>query len=104
MTILTEMLRRVVTGEDGASWALVGAVSPNDVKRILEIACLAVASDGHIADEELTAVRVLGSEVASIAGTSKSDVSEEAVASLAHACVSLGTRDDRLERLRTAAA
>jgi hypothetical protein len=100
--IPAEMLKRVIRTDAAPSPALAD-VSRDDVKHILEIACLAVASDGHIADEELAAVRVLGEEMCASAGVDRGLASSAAVERLAHECASLRTRDDKLERLRVAA-
>lgn len=84
MSIPAPMLKRVVTPQ-----------SPDDARRIIEIACLAVASDGRLADEELSALRVLSSELRA--------VSAAELEPLIHAALGMSSRDDRTERLRTLA-
>jgi len=84
MSIPASLLKRVVTPQ-----------SPEDAKRILEIACLAVASDGKLAPEELAALRVLSSELRAVPGGE--------LDALVDAALNLGTRDDRVERLRVLA-
>lgn len=105
MAIPGEMLKRVLKTETTDTYrSAAGGVTPDDVKRIVEIACLAVASDGHIADEEIAAVRVLGAELcAAVAGAEKAVASENAIARLAHECSALGSREAQVERLRAAA-
>lgn len=89
MSIPAPMLRRAVAREKGE------VLSPDDLRRVLEIASLAVASDGRLADEELAALRVLASEL-NAASSSQLD-------GLIHAALGVPTRDERLERLRAAA-
>jgi hypothetical protein len=84
MSIPAPMLRRVVTPQ-----------SPADARRILEIACLAVASDGRLAPEELAALHVLSSELEAV---STGDLD-----ALVHTALNLPTRDERIERLRSLA-
>jgi hypothetical protein len=91
MSIPDPMLQNVITLalRDG------GPVAPQDARRVLEIACLAVASDGKLADEELAAIRVFST---SLGAFSRSELDALVLASL-----NLHSRDDRLERLRAAA-
>jgi hypothetical protein len=84
MSIPASMLTRVVTPQ-----------SPEDARRILEIACLAVASDGKLAEEEITALRVLTQALGTVT-TAELD-------GLINGAVSLSDRDDRTARLRTLA-
>lgn len=86
MSIPAPMLRRAIQREKGE------ATSPEDLKRVLEIASLAVASDGRLADEERAALRVLASEL-NAAPSSELDA-------LVHAALNVPSRDERLERLR----
>jgi hypothetical protein len=81
MSIPAPMLRRIVTPQ-----------GPEDARRILEIACLAVASDGKLATEELAALRVLSSELGAASGAE--------LDALVGAALDLPTREDRVERLR----
>lgn len=81
MSIPAPMLRRVVTPQ-----------SPEDARRVVEIACLAVASDGKLAPEELAALRVLSGALHA--------VSESELDTLVDAALNLASRDDRLARLQ----
>jgi uncharacterized tellurite resistance protein B-like protein len=72
-----------------------GAVSPADARAALEIACLAVAADGKLADEELAALRVLSAELRALAASE--------LDALVLASLTLRTREERLDRLRAAA-
>ena len=90
MSIPASLLRRVVTPEGATS-----AFSPADARGILEIACLAVASDGKLADEELAALRVLGAELRA--------VTPSELGPLVDAALNLPTREARVDRLRTLA-
>ncbi len=91
MTIPASLLRRVVTPSKQSPLA----VSKDDARRILEIACLAVASDGKLTNEELAALRVLSAEIPAFP---KSELE-----SLVNGCMDLKLREDRTERLRVAA-
>ena len=86
MSIPAELLRRVVTN---------ASVSPEDVRRALAIACLAVAADGKLADEELAALRVFSAELGGV-GAAGLD-------GLVQSGLNLPSRDDRLEQLRATA-
>lgn len=92
MSIPAPMLRQVVTQAkpDGSA-----PISSDDARRALEIACLAVASDGKLADEELAALRVLSAELKAL---SPSELDAMVLASL-----TLRTREERIDRLRAAA-
>ena len=90
MSFPAPLLRRVVTPEGSSS-----AFSPADARGILEIACLAVASDGKLAAEELAALRVISAELRA--------ASPAEVGPLIDAALNLSTREDRLERLRAVA-
>lgn len=81
MALPVEMIQRAIgTAPRGA-----------DAKRVVEIACLAVAADGELAPEELHVIRVLCKEI---------DVDIRAVDEV----LAMGSREDRLERLRAVAA
>jgi hypothetical protein len=84
MSIPAPLLRRVVTPQ-----------SPEDARRILEIACLAVASDGKLATEELAALHVLSTELGGVSAA-ELDV-------LVHGALGQPSRDVRIERLRAVA-
>ena len=85
MSIPAPMLARIVTPQ-----------SVDDAQRIIEIACLAVASDGRLAAEEISALRVLNRELGA--------VSPQELEPLIQAALGISNRDDRTERLRTVAA
>ena len=85
MSIPAPMLARIVTPQ-----------SVDDARRIIEIACLAVASDGRLAAEEISALRVLNRELGA--------VSPQELEPLIQAALGISNRDDRTERLRTVAA
>jgi hypothetical protein len=91
MTIAPEMLRRVL-----GSSAEEGGMSAADVRGILQIACLAVASDGNIADEEVDAVRVFAS---ALGGKQAARDAE----SLIDEAARFRTREEQLDRLRATA-
>lgn len=76
---------------------LAQAVSTSDAKRIVEIACLAVVSDGLIAPAEAAIIRALPNALAAPLGAALVD-------GLIRDCVALGDRDVRLEHLRSAGA
>ena len=75
---------------------LVTPQSPEDAKRILEIACLAVASDGNLAAEERAVLHALS-------GALKAYSPGELDALVGQA-LDGKTREDRLERLRKLAS
>lgn len=81
MSLSTEMIRSAITN----------APKGADAKRVVEIACLAVAADGNLAAEELHVIRVLCKELRVDVGA----VDE---------VLALGDREDRLARLRATAA
>lgn len=81
MALPVEMIRKAIGHTPGAA----------DAKRVVEVACLAVAADGHLAEEELHVIRVLCKELG---------VDVRAVDDV----LALGSRDDRLERLRATGA
>src|SRR4051812_37409573 len=70
-------------------------VSPEDVRRALAIACLAVAADGKLADEEIAALRVMSSALRGF--------SAESLDALMQSSLNLPERGDRVEQLRAAA-
>ncbi|MFO0737665.1 MAG: hypothetical protein U0270_17365 [Labilithrix sp.] len=77
MALPVEMIKRAIgTAPSGA-----------DARRVVEIACLAVAADGHLAEEELHVLRVLCKEL---------HVDIRAVDEV----LAMGSREDRLDRLR----
>ena len=84
MSIPASLLKRVVTPQ-----------SPEDARKILEIACLAVAADGKLAPEELAALRVLSAELRAVPAAE--------LDSLIDAALNLGTREERTERLQALA-
>ena len=84
MSIPASLLKRVVTPQ-----------SPEDARKILEIACLAVAADGKLAPEELAALRVLSAELRALPAAE--------LDSLIDAALNLGTREERTERLQVLA-
>jgi len=90
MSIPALLLRRVVTPE-----GLTSVFAPADRRNILEIACLAVASDGTLAAEELAALRVIGAELGA--------ATPNEVAALIDAALNIPTREDRVLRLRAVA-
>lgn len=67
------------------------APSAADAKRVVEIACLAVAADGNLDEEELHVIRVLCKEL---------NVDVRKVDEV----LAMGSREDRLQRLRETAA
>lgn len=71
-------------------------MSPGDVEGILQIACLAVASDGKIADEEVAAVRVFASALGGKNAAS-------GVEALIDGAARFRTREEQLDRLRATA-
>lgn len=89
--ITTEMIRRVLSQRRGEG----GAVTEADARAVLEIACLAVASDGTIAEEERAVLHLLSSELRAYR---QADLD-----ALVHAC-NEQTRDERVERLRAVGA
>ncbi len=89
--ITTEMIRRALAHRGGEA----GAVSEADARAVLEIACLAVASDGKIDDEERAVLHVLATELRAYR--------QAELDALVHAC-NQQTRDERVERLRAVGA
>lgn len=87
MAIPAARLERVV--------ANAGGVSAEDVRRALAIACLAVAADGKLADEELDALRVMSAALKGFAASS--------LDALVQSSLNLPGRDDRVEQLRATA-
>ena len=81
MSLPVEMIRKAIDH----------APSPADAKRVVEIACLAVAADGHLDEEELHVIRVLCKELS----VDLRKVDE---------ILAMGSREDRLDRLRETAA
>jgi hypothetical protein len=75
---------------------LVTPQSPDDAKRILEIACLAVASDGTLAPEERAVLHALSGTLHAYSPAELDALAGEAIAGR--------TREDRLARMRTLAA
>lgn len=86
MTIPAERLERVVANAE---------LSSDDVRRALAIACLSVASDGKLADEEIAALRAMSGALRGFAASS--------LDALVQSSLSLPSRDDRLEQLRATA-
>jgi hypothetical protein len=87
MSIPAEMLARVVLNAND--------VSREDVGRALAIACLAVAADGKLADEEIAALRVMSGALHGFG-----DASLDA---LMQSGLNLPGREDRVEQLRATA-
>jgi len=102
MAIPDAMLRKVMQvrgpGADGAYRDAAGLTAA-DALTIVEIACMVVAVDGHIESDELAAVRVLGSAALAMAGVEPSKESEAQVNAIADRCATVGSREERLERL-----
>jgi hypothetical protein len=71
--------------------AIGSKVASDEARHVVEIACLAIAADGELAPEELHVLKILCAELA---------VDVKAVDEV----LALGDREDRLARLRTAAA
>jgi hypothetical protein len=88
MAIAADMVRRVLDGSTSS------AIGPDDGRRILEIACLAVAADGQIAREEIA---VLHGIAAALRAYEPNEVDE-----LVRRCHALRSRAEQVERLRTA--
>lgn len=84
MAITLDMVRRVTASSKEA-------ISREDAERVLEIAALAVISDGQVAPEELSVLRIVRDDL----GVRSTDVG-----SLLNKVVTLGSRDAQLERLR----
>jgi hypothetical protein len=80
MSLPVEMIKKAIDHMPSAA----------DARRVVEIACLAVAADGHLDAEELHVLRVLCKEFA---------VELKAVDEV----LALGAREDRLDRLRAVA-
>lgn len=87
MAITVDMVRRVTA-------SVKAAASREDAERVLEIATLAVVSDGQVAPEEEAVLRVVAEDIG--AGASN-------LATLLNKVVALGSREARVERLRTVA-
>lgn len=88
MAISTDMVRR-------ATAAPAGSISRTDGERILEVACLAVVSDGTIAPEELAVLQTVGKDVGPF--------DPAAIGTLVQRASSLHGRDAQLDRLRAVA-
>lgn len=86
MAIPAERLERVVANV---------SVSGDDVRRALAIACLSVASDGNLADEEIAALRAMSGALHGFAAAS--------LDALVQGSLNLPSREDRLEQLRATA-
>ena len=85
MFIPASLLRRVVIpGGPAASF------SAADARGILEVACLACASDGKLADEELAALRVMSDLLGA--------ASPAEIGPLIDAALNIPTREERVER------
>jgi hypothetical protein len=80
MSLPVEMIKKAIDHRPSAA----------DAKRVIEIACLAVAADGRLDPEELHVISVLCKEFS---------VELKAVDEV----LALGTREDRLDRLRAVA-
>ena len=87
MAISPEMIRQATTTTSGS-------VSRSDGAGVLEIACLAIVSDGNIAPEELAVLRTVGKDIGSA----------DNVEALVQKAASLHSREAQLERLREVAA
>jgi hypothetical protein len=96
--LLARVVKPVAGGAAGYR-APADMLTPDDAERILEIACMTVASDGHVAGEELAAAQTLGTHLRAAAGTSKPVTAAE-VQALAGRCAALGSRDAQTDRLR----
>jgi uncharacterized tellurite resistance protein B-like protein len=72
-----------------------GPVSKADARLAIEIACLAVASDGKLANEELAALRALNAELNAFANAELEGLIGKSLA--------LHSREDRLDRLQATA-
>src|SRR5437899_8954212 len=70
-------------------------VSAEDVRRALAIACLAVAADGKLAEEEMTALRVMSAALDGFGAAS--------LDALTQSSLNLQHREDRVEQLRATA-
>lgn len=90
MSLPAEMLQNVVKQATNG-----GAIAPEDARRALEIACLAVVSDGKLADEEIAALRVLSRELGAL--------SAKELEALVQSTLALHTREERVDRLRATA-
>lgn len=86
MTIPAERLERVVANAQ---------LSADDVRRALAIACLSVAADGKLAEEEIAALRAMSGALQGFAVAS--------LDALVQSSLNLPSRDDRLEQLRATA-
>lgn len=87
MAITLDMVRRV-TGSSKAG------ISREDAERVLEIASLSIVSDGNIAPEEESVLRLVGEDISGHAPN---------LDALLNKVTALRTRDAQLERLRAVA-
>lgn len=87
MAITTDMVRRVTASAKSG-------MSREDAEGVLEIACLAIVSDGTIASEEESVLRIVAEDIGARATN---------LAALLNKVSALGTRDAQLERLRAVA-
>jgi hypothetical protein len=87
MAITLDMVRRVTA-------SVKAGISREDAERVLEIACLAIVSDGTIAPEEESVLRIVGEDI----GARTTNVN-----ALLSKVAALGARDAQLERLRAVA-
>ncbi len=100
MVFTKDMLERVVAGGESAA----GTITSDDAARIVEIACMTVASDGTIAPEELAAARTLGTAVRTlVAGGVASPLSANDLDAVVSRCNDMPVEEERLEHLRKVA-
>jgi hypothetical protein len=105
MRIPAEMLRRLVTTPEGSTYRAPTGLSAEGADRILEIAWLSVASDGHLADEELDALRVVGAQLCELAGQrAEEKLSPAALDDVLARVASLDSKEEVVERLRVLSA
>jgi hypothetical protein len=87
MAITADMVRRLTASAKGG-------ISHEDAEGVLEIACLAVISDGKVAPEEEAVLRIVGADIGARAA---------GIDTLLNKVAALGARDAQLERLRAVA-
>jgi tellurite resistance protein len=90
MAIPTAMVRRVLLMSRGES----GPINAADARGVLEIACLAVAADGTIADEERDVLHTLSAELGALSANEIDTLVQRATDK---------TREEQVERLRAVA-
>lgn len=84
MAITPDMVRRVTASAKAG-------ISREDAERVLEIACLAIVSDGQVAPEEESVLRIVADDIG--AGATN-------LVALLNKVNAIGARDAQLERLR----